>query len=36
MDVEVDAEERLVPVGVGVGQAVDVEDEGAHRGILPV
>ena len=31
VDVQVDAVERLVAVGVGVGQALDVEDRGAHR-----
>ena len=30
VDVEVDAEERLVAVGVGERQALDVEDRGAH------
>ena len=33
--VQVDPEEGLVPVGVGVGQAADVEDRGAH-GSRPV
>ena len=31
VDVQVDAEERLVAVGVGVGEPADVEDGGAHR-----
>ena len=37
VDVEVDAVERLVAVGVGEGQAADVEDGGhGSSGILPV
>ena len=39
VDVQVDAVQRLVAVGIGVRQAADVEDRGAHRrshGSLPV
>jgi ABC-type multidrug transport system ATPase subunit len=36
VDVQVDAVERLVAVGVGVGESTDVEDGGAHRGSVPV
>ena len=35
VDVQVDAEERLVAVGVGVGEAADVEDRRAHRPLAP-
>ncbi len=31
VDVQVDAEQRLVAVGVGEGEAPDVEDGDAHR-----
>jgi hypothetical protein len=36
VDVQVHAEERLVAVGVGVGEAAYVEDRGHDRGIFPV
>ncbi len=36
LDVQVDAVERLVAVGVGEGEAADVEDRGHGLGILPV
>ena len=34
--VQVDPEERLVAVGVGVGEAADVEHGVRHWGIFPV
>ena len=36
VDVQVDAEQGLVPVGVGEGEAADVEDRCHCFGILPV
>ena len=37
VDVQVDAEQRLVAVGVGEGEAADVEDRASSvAGILPV
>jgi hypothetical protein len=37
VDVQVDTEQGLVPVGVGVGESADVEDGGGHvGGIRPV
>ena len=35
VDVQVDAEQGLVAVGVGVGQAAHVEDRGGHQCSLP-